>query len=877
LEALYRYEVLDTEPEAAFDRMVALAGKVFGVPMARISLIDHDRQWFKACYGQFVQQTRLDLSFCVYAIRNDEVMVVPDASKDRRFAHLSLVTGEPYIRFYAGAPLKTSNGYNLGTLCLLGTEPNTSFGLAQQEMLAEFAATIVDELELRRASRDLHASETRYRVVAETASDVILTVGEDNCIRYVNGAASKTFGYAPDELLGQNLNLLIPDYLCGLHEAALKRYLQTGERQLHREAIELSGLRKDGREVDLEISFGEYREGGKRLVTGIMRDVTERKQAAALLRATFDATAEGVLSVDEHGRVTHYNQRYVDMWRVPKELADSGNDEALVQHALVQVKEPDGFLERVRAAYQDSEGETKDEFELTDGRIIERVSLPKRMDNRVAGRVWSFREVTAWRRAEQSYKSLTEELEARVAARTAELERVNEQLRHDAFYDSLTGLANRTLFLNRLGLVIERAPRRTKHTFAVLLIDVDRFKVINNSLGRALGDRLLVSLGERLASSLRPGDTVARVGQNEFAVLLEDLKRDDEVEWAVLRIKGEIQKPFLLGDQAIYISVSIGSVLGNSAAYDDVGYGGAEGVLRDAGIAVTHAKALGRARHHVFSAGLRERASILQTLRSDLHGVVERQELSVSYQPIVFLPDSTLSGFEALVRWEHPKFGTVAPSEFIPLAEEAGLIIDIDRWVLREACEQLRRWHHRFPLAPPLAINVNLSSQQFAHPDLVGYVRGILEETGAQPEHLNLEITESVMMQNSRAVTETFAQFKALGVKLYLDDFGTGYSSLSYLQSLPIDSLKIDRSFIHNITVGTERAELVKTILAMAQTLRLNVVAEGVETEAQRARLLALGCAYGQGYLFAQPLATAEASAFLETVYRGDVAQVTRR
>ncbi len=629
LEALYRYRVLDTEPEVAFDRITALAGKVFAVPIVLINLIDYDRQWSKACYGCNAEETSLADSFCAHAIQSDEVMVVPDALQDSRFAHNPQVTGGPHIRFYAGAPLKMPDGYNLGALCLMGTEPNTSFGQAQQERLADFAAIVVDELELRRASSDLRASETRFRIVAETASDVIITIGEDGCIRYVNGAACKTFGYAQEELLGQHLNLLIPDYLRGLHEAAFKRYLQTGERQLHWEAIDFPGLHKDGREVALESSIGEHVEGGERFFTGIMRDVTERKRTAALLRATFDATAEGVLSVDEHGLVTDYNQRYVDMWRVPRELTESGDDGALVQHALKQVKDADGFLDRVREALQNPESETKDELEFRDGRIIERVSLPQRVGERVAGRVWSFRDVTAWRSAEQSLKSLNGELEARVEARTFELERINEQLRYDAFHDSLTGLANRTLFLDRLELVIGRSPRRTSHTFAVLLIDVDRFKAVNDSLGRAVGDKLLIGSGERLLSCVRPGDTVARVSQDEFAVLLEDVRGADEVERAVLRFKEEVRKPFLLSDQVVYISVSIGGVLGDNAAYDDVGYGGAEGVLRDAGIAMTRAKVLGVARYEMFTAELRERAANLQALESDLHGVTERHELRV--------------------------------------------------------------------------------------------------------------------------------------------------------------------------------------------------------------------------------------------------------
>ena len=355
---------------------------------------------------------------------------------------------------------------------------------------------------------------------------------------------------------------------------------------------------------------------------------------------------------------------------------------------------------------------------------------------------------------------------------------------------------------------------------------------------------------------MRPADTVARLGGDEFTVLLEDISGVDEAVQIAERIQRELLTPFQLGEHEVYTSASIGIVASN------IGYNSADEVLRDADIAMYRAKALGKARCALFDTEMRERALVLMALESDLRFATERGELRINYQPILAAQSDALIGFEALVRWHHPKHGLISPAEFVPVAEDSDLIIAIDRYVMREACEQVSAWQARYPAQSPLTVSVNLSSQQFSRTDLLPYVMSVLKETGLRAEHLKLEITEGIMMSRSPAAQASLNGLRELGVKLHIDDFGTGYSSLSYLQDLPTDTLKIDRSFISKMG-NKEGAELVSTILSMARTLGMQVVAEGVETAAQLAQLKRLECDFVQGYLFSKPLDKDEAESFL--------------
>ena len=439
-----------------------------------------------------------------------------------------------------------------------------------------------------------------------------------------------------------------------------------------------------------------------------------------------------------------------------------------------------------------------------------------------------------------------------------ERKKVEDQLLHDAFHDALTGLANRALFLDRLGVSLARAKRHQGFGFAVLYLDLDRFKLINDSLGHLRGDEALIAIARNLETCVRPGDTVARLGGDEFAVLLDDLRNEADAEGLTRRIEERLAAPVQVDGQEIFINASIGIALGSA------GYERPEEVLRDADAAMYRAKALGRNRHEVFNEALHLEALDRLRLETDLRRAIQEGSFGLHYQPIVSLSDGRVAGFEALVRWRHPAWGLVPPSQFIQVAEETGLILPIGRWVLAEACERTQAWQREHPADPPLAINVNLSRRQLLQADLIEQIRSILEATGLPPETLQLEITESAILENPAGAVEILRHLKSLDIELCVDDFGTGYSSLSSLQEFPVSVLKIDRSFIRGMGPEGERDEIVRAVVGLAHSLHMQVVAEGVETEGQLERLRAMGCDYGQGYLLCQALDAEGVERFLD-------------
>jgi diguanylate cyclase (GGDEF)-like protein len=435
------------------------------------------------------------------------------------------------------------------------------------------------------------------------------------------------------------------------------------------------------------------------------------------------------------------------------------------------------------------------------------------------------------------------------ARATAELERqkVEEQLAHDALYDRLTNLPNRHLLSNHLHLALEKYRRDRDYNFAVFFLDLDRFKYVNDSLGHKSGDQLLIEIAQRLKTCLRASDILARLGGDEFAILLENIQSLNEATRLAERIQQSLDSPFHLGIHEVFSSVSIG------IAFSSSNIDSPEDLLRNADIAMYKAKALGKTRYELFDDILHIEVVNRLRLETDFRHSLDRGDFCLHYQPIISIQDNRVIGFEALVRWQHPQRGNVSPEEFIALAEETGMIIPLGWWILQEACYQLREWQIQFH-NPNLTMGINISQKQFSQPRLIDSLVQILQTTGLEACNLQLEITESLLMENTQTTMNTLQQLKALGCQLHLDDFGTGYSSLSYLHSLPIDALKIDRSFVKAIDSEGNNSEIVEAITMMAKSLGLKVIAEGIETEAQLTRLKNLQCLYGQGYLFAKPL-----------------------
>ena len=466
----------------------------------------------------------------------------------------------------------------------------------------------------------------------------------------------------------------------------------------------------------------------------------------------------------------------------------------------------------------------------------------------------------ALKSAQREILKLNTELEEKVKERTQQLEFANARLLKMALYDSLTGLPNRALFLERLEQALNCAKVDSVYQFAVLFLDCDRFKVVNDSLGHLVGDELLIAVARRLEASLSQKDTLSRLGGDEFAILLTDIQDLNYTTFVADGILESLSFPFQLQGHEVFISASIGIALGNLTVHQP------EHLLRDADTAMYRAKALGKGQYHIFAPAMHDAALQLLHLESNLRKAINQQEFIVHYQPIIDLSDGKIAGFEALVRWQHPQYGMISPQSFIPIAEETGLIIPIDRWVLQQACHQLRLWHQEKLTDYPLFISVNLSARQFAQLDLIDQIDQILTETQLNPQCLKLEITESAIMDNVNFAAVILQKLRERSIGLSIDDFGTGYSSLSYMHSFPVSSLKIDRSFVQRLDGNPENLGLIPAIISIAKTMGMSAIAEGIETTQQLNQLKTLGCDFGQGYLFSKPVEAQRATELIASV-----------
>jgi len=551
----------------------------------------------------------------------------------------------------------------------------------------------------------------------------------------------------------------------------------------------------------------------------------ELRSTLSLLTATLDSTADGILVVDHEGTITQYNARFAEMWHIPERAVANGEEELALVDAVDQLLCPEQFRAKLEELKTMPDAESHDTLEFKDGRVFERYSLPQRVDGSVVGRVWSFRDATA----------------------RAQLEK---ELVYQAFHDALTGLANKALFHDRLEHGISRVPR-SGLGLAVLFLDIDNFKTVNDTVGHAAGDELLQRVAHLVVGAARTSDTVARLGGDEFAVLMEDIADPAQAVAFAERILDVLRTPLFLEGTEVAPSVSIGVTI------HEPGMTSAQ-LLRNADLAMYTAKDRGKNRYVKFEDAMHTASVERIALEQDLRAALTRGQLAVHFQPIVEVTGRRLIGFEALVRWQHPTRGLLLPDTFIPIAEDAGLVETIDRYVLREACRQARTW----PLAADgngYVISVNVSARRLLDPALVDDVAAAMRDLSVSSGSLVLEITESAMLRDTDTAVERLGAVRALGAKVALDDFGTGYSSLAHLRRLPIDILKIDRTFVGDLTGDVAHGGIANAILQLAQNMGLAAIAEGVETADQLDELRELGCVLAQGYYVGRPLDTTSA------------------
>ncbi len=698
-----------------------------------------------------------------------------------------------------------------GTTFPVGVVQVTAIGGRDRRVLV----LIRDLSEVRHARDRLRQLEKAL----ETAQVAVAITDRDLAVRWANPALGEMYGAGSESLLGRPLASFLPAELRDLDFRNL-----AGLRRLRREG---ETARADGSTFPVEVLFDLVLDdqNDPAGVVAVCQDISERRRAEEALRASEERYSlavrganDGIWDWDLATDRIHYSTRWKSML---------GFEEEEIPPT------PDAWFSRVHP--EDLPG------------------LRARLERHLSGATEMFEDEHRLEHHDGNYRWM---LARGVALQGKDgtpcrLAGSQTDITDRKVHDPLTGLPNRALFLDRLERARARARRGGRNLFAVLFLDLDRFKVVNDSLGHPVGDQLLVAVAGRIESCIRPGDTVARLGGDEFAVLLEEIGEFDESTEVAGRIHSAFTQPFVVADHELFVTVSIGIALGSSESHD------LAGLLRDADTAMYRAKIAGRGRSQVFTGEMRSEVMAQLQLENDLRRAVERQEFEVYYQPILTLRTGTITGFEALVRWHHPERGLVEPARFIGAAEETGIIVPLGMWVLEEACRQLRVWREDDPAWSELTMSVNLSPKLFAQLHLVRDIVTLLERTGLPPRLLKLELTEGILVHNPQAANAMLKELRALGIGVCIDDFGTGYSSLSYLTSLNVDVLKIDRSFIHNMTHGgggTDGSEVVRNIVRLAAGLGLAVVAEGVETPDQREQLSAMDCEFVQGFHFSRPV-----------------------
>ncbi len=685
------------------------------------------------------------------------------------------------------------------------------------------------DLTERRRWEIAHDADARFRSLIHNASMLTILIDATGIVQNSSAALSRLLGHDQEWLEGRQLEELVDSSGVAHWRTALAEICGDAIGTGTSVTVDVVFIRRDGSAVPYALTVKNLLDDST--VNGLVvsgHDITDRvaaeralRSANSVLAATLESTPDGILVVNKHGRIISFNRRFTEMWKIPPDVLDARDDAVALAHVLPQLCDPGAFMTRVADLYADSDAESHDLVEFRDGRLFERNSLPQRIDGEAVGRVWSFRDVT-------------QDRELRV------------ELTRRAFHDALTGLANQSLFLNRVEHAMALI-ERTGGSIAVLFIDLDDFKTVNDSLGHLVGDELLVAMSHRLQRCLRANDTAARLGGDEFAVLIEDLEDETQAINVAERIVAVLREPVMLESGPATVGASVGITFGRPGTGLD-----GSALLRNADLAMYMAKSQGKSCFRVFVPDMHDAAVERFAVQTRLSGAAQRDELDIHYQPIYQTGSHQVRAVEALVRWQHPERGLLGPAAFIPLAEASGVIDEISNFVLEESLDQARRWKNSLGAKAP-AVSVNLSPHQLLDRSLPERVNAHLERSGVRPERLILEITENALMLDPETATTNLHRLRQLGVRLAIDDFGTGYSSLNYLERFPIDFLKIDGSFVNNLLMRPE-SSMVEAIVQLSHTLGLVAIAECVESEAQVAALLSFGCDLAQGYFLARPL-----------------------
>ena len=685
-----------------------------------------------------------------------------------------------------------------------------------------YTAIIRDITERQKAGESLKESEEKYRDLFENANDIIYVHDLQGNFVSVNRTGVRVFGYTSEEISRLNIaQIIAPDNIENARAQIAAKIAGKAST-----SYEVDCIRKDGRRVSFEVSSRIIFDHGKpSLIQGIARDITDRKQAEEERDRLYNVSNDLLATIGFDGKLLHINPAW--------EKALGFTTGELLGKSINEL------------THNDDRQNCLSEIEkLKDGKDVSYESRLMCEDGSFRWILWS------------STPLVDDRISYFVGRNITERKHAEEILQHSALYDKLTNLPNRSQFMNHLLTAINCYKDDPGLCFAVLFLDLDRFKIINDGLGHLIGDKLLIAISERIKSSLRPGDVVARLGGDEFTILVHNVRQTEDATNVAERIQKQLSRPFKLENYEVFSSASIGIIIADDSHQKP------EDFLRDADTAMYRAKESGKARYEIFDGAMHTHNMNLLKMENDLRRAIERSEFKLVYQPILSLDTPEICEFEALIRWEHPEKGVISPDEFIPIAEETGLIISIGEWVLHQSCRQISEWQ-KLNGKENLSVSVNLSAKQLMHPNLVKQVREALKITKLSPSCLKLEVTETIVMDNADLALEVLSELNSLGVLLSTDDFGTGYSSLSYLSDFPFERLKIDRSFIGKMDTDAKSESIVRTIINLAENLKLEVVAEGIENEKQLLRLRELGCHFGQGYLFSKPISAEEVRTLL--------------